>query len=120
MAAEIIKTKVGKQALVADAGIFRDVINVDARHTWLRKHHKELKNRAQLVGWTKEMARKYWATAITLEMFEKYYKEYPLYWLRKKDAPVTLPRKIKIPEILYPHKIRPKDLRIVQPKIQKK
>lgn len=132
VAARIVKTRIGKQALVADAGIFRDVIKrVD--------YHSELiENKGRLAGWAREMARKYWATTMTLEMFKKYYKKarkywattipsemkkyyakYPVYWFRKKNAPVTLPRKIVIPEILYPHKVRPKNLRTIRPKIQK-
>ena len=108
-AAEIIKTKVGKQALVADAGIFSKVINYSERPGRFRPLIEG--GEPEFYGWVREMARRYWATAIPLEMFEKYYRKYHgESWVRKKNAPVTMPRKIELPEILYPHKIRPQDI----------
>ena len=90
------ETEIGNNALVADAQIFRHA---------LVKAKAGLNERK-----LRELARKYWSHTITLGEFQKYYSKNIRDYVRNNSAPATMPQKIGIPEILYPHKIEPAKL----------
>ncbi|MFH1697385.1 MAG: hypothetical protein ABH854_05790 [Candidatus Diapherotrites archaeon] len=110
-----VEAKVGMNSIVADAGAFEEALHIFERSkSPYSPSKKEIKQ-------IRDIARKYWSTAITYGDFIEQYEERAIprayqptkfVYVRKAGARKNIPRIIIRPEILYPNKIRPEQLKV--------